>query len=190
MDIESKTVSADGKIADIFKRVNRLIADRHKVDVGGQKLRMLTILELCNSNGTVVGTTSVPLIRGKAEYQGKIKVTFHPELVDIPPQEFSKEAQNQVLAAARLEAARIGDLGIHNLMNDIVNVFVAQGAIIQPGAMTKVVDIHYRGFVYEQEMHRFISGYFSTRGRTKCMYFEIDRSFTKKLKIRRRLTQE
>jgi hypothetical protein len=190
MDIESKTVSADGKIADMFRRVNLLIALKHKVDIGGRRPRMVTTMEPCHSNGVIAGATRITLIHATAEYQGQIKVSLDPRLVDIPLHEPSTDAQNRVRTNVRLKAKQIGDLDVHNLMSNIVDVFVAQGAIIKPGPVTKVVDIHFRGFVYSQETHRFINGYFPTHGRTKCMLFEIDRSFTKELKTRRRLTRE
>ena len=81
---------------------------------------------------------------------------------------------------ARAEAVKIGDLGVHNLMRDVLSFLVENGAIIQPGPVIEVVDVQYRGYIHSQEVHRVIDGYLPVPGQTKCIFFKLQRSYLRR----------
>jgi len=186
MAIASKRVSVDGKIFDMFQRVNRLIAARRTVDIGGKTPHMIGILERSKEDGLEFGTTVIPLSRGENKCEGTMDVWFQPQLEAIQAPAPSLEAQDRFRDNVREVALKIGDLGVHGLMSDVLKVFVEQGAIIVPGPVTKAIGLHWRGWVHSESIHRVVRGYFPTSGQTNALWFKIDRTFIRELKTPRR----
>lgn len=189
MAIGSNLRTLNGLTVDMFERINRRIATQRSVDVGGKIPHMLMTLTVDQDEETTYGSTSVPLILSKVKLEGMLRVWIDRRLKDIDDPIPTKQAQKNLRNKARDVAKKIGDLGVHNLMCDVLDLFVEVGAIIVPKDIIHVIDLTYRGFVESQEIHRLINGYVPFPGQARGLYFGIERTYEKPLKIRKRIVR-
>ena len=85
-------------------------------------MRMVNTLETRQDDAQVVRATGIPQIRGRREYKGLFGVAFSRLSVGLNQPAPTMRTQTEVRKNVREEAIKIGDLGVHSLMRDVLRL--------------------------------------------------------------------